>query len=287
MPPFPLQFASSLDPRPAAQATQAPIRGAVNIPLEELPNRTHELPPPDEIIPVAGPADLLAQTIAVLQRLGRRGAPLPSFEFAAPGELLPPYRLWRPSAFLAEVVACLPAGRALDLGCGTGRDAVYLAALGWHVTGVDVLPDALERARALATRHVGELAPLDWQVADLEHHPPSFTSQFDLVVMLRYLHRPLLATCASWLHSTAAGGGSLVVECFTTIHRARHGKPARPHDVLAPGELRDLLHGYELRHYSEDWRGPLHTARAWAVTPPQPPAAAMAGHGQTGASAGS
>jgi len=266
MPGLPLQLASSLDPRPAAEAARAPIRAAVNIPWEDLPRRTHELPPPDETIPVVGPTDLVALTIVALERLGRRGAPQSHYEFAAPGEILPAYRLWRPNPFLAEVAANLPAGRALDLGCGTGRDAVYLAALGWHTTGIDVLPDALERGRALAGRYGDQLAPLDWHVGDLEREPPAFGAKFDLIVMLRYLHRPLLATCLRWLRSPVTDrGGSLVVECFTTVHRDRHGKPARVSDVLAPGELQDLLGGYVLRHYSEDWRGAIHTARAWAV----------------------
>lgn len=71
------------------------------------------------------------------------------------------YRLglavWRRSAPPADLVALvegpspLPAGRALDLGCGTGTDAIYLAAHGWDVTGVDTVPKALATARRGAT----------------------------------------------------------------------------------------------------------------------------------------
>jgi SAM-dependent methyltransferase len=70
------------------------------------------------------------------------------------------YRLglivWQRSAPPAELVALvegptsLPAGRALDLGCGTGVDAIYLAAHGWQVTGVDMVPKALATARRKA-----------------------------------------------------------------------------------------------------------------------------------------
>ncbi|MGD1256871.1 class I SAM-dependent methyltransferase [Mycobacterium seoulense] len=59
-----------------------------------------------------------------------------------------------PPAELVELVegpAALPAGRALDVGCGTGTDAIYLAAHGWDVTGVDMVPKALALARRKAT----------------------------------------------------------------------------------------------------------------------------------------
>jgi SAM-dependent methyltransferase len=51
---------------------------------------------------------------------------------------------------LQDLVEELPAGEALDLGCGTGDSAVYLAQHGWKVTGVDYVPTALEKARAKA-----------------------------------------------------------------------------------------------------------------------------------------
>jgi len=53
---------------------------------------------------------------------------------------------------LVEGASPLPPGRALDLGCGTGTDSVYLAARGWEVTGVDMVPRALEAAARRAAR---------------------------------------------------------------------------------------------------------------------------------------
>jgi SAM-dependent methyltransferase len=53
---------------------------------------------------------------------------------------------------LIEGPAALPAGRALDLGCGSGRLAVYLGQRGWQVTAVDLVPRALGRARARVAR---------------------------------------------------------------------------------------------------------------------------------------
>jgi SAM-dependent methyltransferase len=64
--------------------------------------------------------------------------------------------IWRRATPPAELVAlvegpsALPVGRALDLGCGTGTDTIYLAARGWEVTGVDMVPKALAIARRSA-----------------------------------------------------------------------------------------------------------------------------------------
>jgi hypothetical protein len=138
---------------------------------------------------------------------------------------------------------------------------VFLACGGWSVTGVDILPDALERGRALAARYALDARRIAWQEIDLEHNPPDGWGPIDLAVMIRYLHRPLFARLKDWL----APGASVVVETFTATHRARHGRPARPAHVLEDGELRMLLDGWDLRHYSEAWRGKRHTARAWAV----------------------
>jgi SAM-dependent methyltransferase len=55
-----------------------------------------------------------------------------------------------PPSDLVELVEASPPGRALDLGCGTGTDSVYLAEHGWEVTGVDMVPKALTIARRRA-----------------------------------------------------------------------------------------------------------------------------------------
>lgn len=56
----------------------------------------------------------------------------------------------RANAVLADIATTLEPGTALDLGCGEGGDAVWLAARGWEVTGVDISPTAVDRARAAA-----------------------------------------------------------------------------------------------------------------------------------------
>src|SRR5690349_18572863 len=64
---------------------------------------------------------------------------------------------------LIEGPGALPPGRALDIGCGTGTQAVYMAEKGWEVTAVDAVPRPLSRARARAgTAGVS----VDWILAD-------------------------------------------------------------------------------------------------------------------------
>ena len=250
-----------LDPRPEPEASRRPIQGAVNIPLAEIPRRTYELPPRSEVIRVAGPQPLVSETVAWLERNGRRGEVETSFTYEHTPSLSEVGRLWQPTAFLTEVLPQLASGTAIDLACGTGRDVVYLAAQQWDVTGVDVLPDALERGRELAGRYTSALRPIRWLQHDLEADPLTLDRRFDLITIFRYLHRPLLARLGEWLKP----GGSVVCETFTTLHRQRHGRPTRDEHVLESGELPTLLNGFEFRHYSEAWRGSAHTARICAV----------------------
>ena len=253
-----------LDPRPADVATAAPFADAVNIPFDELPSRTYELPPREVVLRVAGPGDLVGQVVGWLEAHGRAGVVTPDVPLADPASTPAVGRLWRPHAFLEEVVAQLEPGRALDLACGCGREAAFLAGCGWDVTAIDILPDALARGRDLARRYTPNSPPIRWLAADLERDPPAFECEFDLITGFRYLHRPLFARFADWLRP----GGCVVWETFTTTHRARHGRPTRDEHVLQVGELPRLLAGFERVHASEEWRGPAHTARVWGRVAP-------------------
>lgn len=110
---------------------------------------------------------------------------------------------------LVEACAGLTPGRALDLGTGAGRNALWLARQGWRVTAVDFSTVALERARAsaLATGVTG----IDWQLHDLlEWRPP--TAAFELVVLV-FIQLPLAERRR--VHAAAAAavapGGTLLV----------------------------------------------------------------------------
>ena len=76
----------------------------------------------------------------------------------------------QPNRFLVEEVAELWPGTALDLACGEGRHAVWLAELGWRATGVDWSAVAIEKGRQLAAARG---VSVDWAVADLNDWQPA------------------------------------------------------------------------------------------------------------------
>ena len=246
-----------LDVRPVEIAASTPIADAVNIPLEELRIRTHELPPQSSVIQIAGPEDLAEKACESLRGIGRKAELAPRWTYATNACL---GRLWEPNRFLADILPKLRVGSALDLACGTGRDSVYMAAHGWNVTGIDCLPDAIEKADPLAFRYeLGDRAK--FLVDDIEQE--SFnTRQHDLIFCAFFLHRPLIPKLNNWLKP----GGSIVYETFTEEHRERFAKPSSDAHVLKTNELRHLLlEGLTLVHYEEGLHANRYTARAWAM----------------------
>jgi SAM-dependent methyltransferase len=117
-------------------------------------------------------------------------------------------------------------GRALDVGCGEGADAVWLAERGWQVTAVDISTTALERAAAHAAAAGPQVAGrIQWIHADLRDQPPA-EDAYDLVSS-QFMHLPsearqeLFARLAA---ATAPGGTLLIVghhpsDLRTTAHR--------------------------------------------------------------------
>lgn len=137
-----------------------------------------------------------------------------------------------PSAWLRrfEPLMCR-GGAVLDLACGSGRHARYLAGLG-HVV------DAVDRdARCIADLSaVPGVRPL---LADLEGAPWPYPGQsWDAVVVANYLHRPLLPLLIKALRPR----GVLVYETFM-IGNERFGRPSNPDFLLRPGELLDMVQG--------------------------------------------
>ena len=120
-----------------------------------------------------------------------------------------------PSDHLVAEVGELPAGHALDAGCGHGADTLWLAARGWRVTAVDFAATALAQARSTATAMGPEVAErVDWVEADLATWmPPS--GEFDLVVSL-YVHvAGSVEEMVQSLATSVAAGGTL----FLVGHR--------------------------------------------------------------------
>jgi ubiquinone/menaquinone biosynthesis C-methylase UbiE len=124
--------------------------------------------------------------------------------------------------FAAEVAALSP-GRALDLACGEGRNAVWLAEQGWRVTGVDFSDAALAKAAELAASRGVEA---EWVVADVLDYQPEQRS-FDLVVLLYLqLARDEILHAVRTAAGAVAPGGTLVVLAHDTANVTRgYGGP--------------------------------------------------------------
>jgi len=114
----------------------------------------------------------------------------------------------KPNAALVQHTGDLPARRALDLGCGEGADAIWLAEQGWDVTGVDVSATALTRAQTHAQERGVQVR---WVETDLAAWQAD--AEYDLVTSF-FLHSPVNFPRAQILHAAAnavAPGGVLLV----------------------------------------------------------------------------
>ncbi len=159
--------------------------------------------------------------------------------------------------FLVEEVDGLAPGRALDLACGEGRNAVWLAERGWQATGVDFSQVGLDKAARLAASRSVEVT---WERADLlAYEPPA--GAFELVVVL-YLHLPdrdMRAILGRAAGAVAPGGTVLVVGHDPTNIEHGHGGPQDPAILMAPDAIAAAL-------------GELQIARAERVRRPVPAA---------------
>ena len=166
-----------------------------------------------------------------------------------------------PSSWLIECADLLPSSsapgetaeatrpRALDVACGSGRHALLLAAAGLDVLAIDRDAAAVEGLRATArTLGLGVRAEIcDLEAGDVatgdlgrgsmaESRGALAPSTYDLIVVVHYLHRPLLRALVRAL----APGGLLLYETFT-VDQAALGHPKNPAFLLKPGELPRLV----------------------------------------------
>lgn len=154
--------------------------------------------------------------------------------------------IWKadPNRFLVEEADRLEPGRALDVACGEGRNAVWLASKGWRVTGVDFSHAGLAKAERLAAERGVEVT---WVEADVvEWRPPA--ASFDLVIVM-YLHmvagqrRQVLATAVS---AVAPGGTVLVVGHDISNLQEGTGGPQDPAVLFSPEDIVEDLPGLQI-----------------------------------------
>jgi tellurite methyltransferase len=141
-----------------------------------------------------------------------------------------------PNPLLVETAQRLKPGRALDLACGTGRNALWLASRGWAVTAVDGSSTAIEKLRTRG-------AAIETHVADLEKF--EFTipeAHWDLILMCYYLQRNLFDAVK---RGVRPGGVAMAI-----VHIVEPGESPTVHS-LASGELARYFERWEILHSRE------------------------------------
>lgn len=151
-----------------------------------------------------------------------------------------------PSAWLAdhrELLERGPRGRALDIACGMGRNALFLAGLGFHVDAVDVSDVAIQATRARAAERGAAVRAVRADVrTDPFPAPP-----YELIVNLNFLERASFGP----IERALAPGGLLVFETFGRDQRDVPGSSLDERLTLAPNELLQVFAGLRVLHYRD------------------------------------
>jgi len=172
-----------------------------------------------------------------------------------------------PNDFLASVVDRIPLGKILSLAEGEGRNAVYLASLGYEVTGVDDSEVGLRKAMALAKERGVAIATIHADLSEFEIGQ----QQWDGIIAC-YCHLP--AAIRISVHRAAVRGlkpgGVFVLEAFSREQLAYgSGGPKSPDMLMSLAALKSELAGLEFIHAVEMERevleGPCHTGMAAVV----------------------
>ncbi len=190
-------------------------------------------------------------------------------------------RLWSPATIVKDFVSYLQTNtkitpenkvnhRALDIACGAGRDSVYLAMQGWEVHSVDYQSGSLEKTNLLAKRYGVEvntyqidlelsagnlkekkslqekvspnslLSNTDWK-NDLISPLDNIFGEFKLILVVRYLHRPLLHS----IKQKIAPGGFVLYQTFMRGCE-KFGRPKNPRFLLEENELAEIFNDFEI-----------------------------------------
>lgn len=153
------------------------------------------------------------------------------------------YRERPASSLLARWLPQMHPGTALDLACGTGRNAVFLAGHGWRVVGIDISPVGLHLAQQAAQKHQ---VTLDLVAVNIDDWPlpPAY---FDLICVFRFLDRALCPRLVAALRPD----GMLLYETFTIGQRNFEGGPRSDALLLQPDELPTLFPTLRQVEYNE------------------------------------
>jgi tellurite methyltransferase len=150
----------------------------------------------------------------------------------------------QPHPLITKFVSDFPAGSALDVACGLGRHAVWLAERGWQVTAVDSSAVAMQ---ILEEHSRGAGLSLNLVTADLERDAFVIEREsYDLIVVCNYLQRDLFPSIKAGAHV-----GGIVIATIPMVDNDPNIKPMNPAYLLNPGELRAEFTGWDVIHSFE------------------------------------
>ena len=247
-----------LDSRSLNDYKKSHLRHSGHIPFNELQDRLHELPKSSVSIRLISNSQEIEQTIDLLkskryvidasitwESISEDAQKASLTEIGERVKLL-----WSPTPALETFIKSIEEGRysihsanpsVIDIGCGSGRDLVFLGLKGWNILGLDYLQPALDKYLQLAKQYDIEAKAIK---LDIEENLTDFVemgSHFDLVQVFRYLHRPLLPH----LKDKVKPGGYLIYQTFSSGCEA-FGKPKKARFILKRGELAEIFDDFEI-----------------------------------------
>lgn len=153
-----------------------------------------------------------------------------------------------PSILLTDHLDRFQKGKALEVACGLGRNALYLASRGFEVLGLDRDPEAISFCNAEAARRSLSFTA---RAVDLEQPSPIPDEGYTLVACFYYLDRNLIPE----MKRAVRPGGHLVYETFLIDQHERFGKPGRKEFCWGHNELLRLFLDFRILFYFEGFKG--------------------------------
>ncbi len=256
-----------IDLRSKAQFYERHLKYSCNIESASLESRLHELPESRQIVSIVGGESDLLFARNFLTNKGykilfqieatsffKRYNEVDWFDSGNASQ-----RLWKPSLvvkiFKERYVQFISPHKntqikvlnGIDLACGAGRDSIFMALDGWDMTAVDYIPSALLRVNSLAENNQCKVKTIELdlekvKLTDYESpFPPAWQGSYDLVIVSRYLHRPLL----KYIDRLLKPSGFIVYQTFLEGCE-RFGSPKNPRYLLKQGELASTFSGYKI-----------------------------------------
>ncbi|MGI8761352.1 MAG: class I SAM-dependent methyltransferase [Jatrophihabitantaceae bacterium] len=152
----------------------------------------------------------------------------------------------RPNCWVEQELADVPPGRALDLACGEGRNALWLAARGWQVSALDFSPVALDKARTLQSAQPAGKGAVSWVCTDATTYRHGEPLELVLLCYLHLVADERRAAVANAAGALAPGGTLLVIGHDSSNIAHGVGGPQDPSVLFTAADIVDDLAGTDL-----------------------------------------